>query len=332
MIKTNVWLTGALLAVALPSTAQARYYDPGSARFVSPDPVVEDVDAPQALNRYAYVRNNPLLYTDPLGLWRISLSFHSFFGGHISYDSKSGHFKTGVGLGQGGGAGFGNSDWDIGYSNDNYVDIGYDNRMKSGYVQGQFAGGITGPAGPLHGYGVSGSYYFKQNAFVANGGLGFGGFGINAGYSSFGDGSHSLGASALQANATYDFRAEDWHYAYAVDPQELKRAYAEAKTLRRWNGYGPEGQERRFKIIDMVGTVAAGWEASDRHDDAYRNPYASKTKADLRFLTDMVKGSVSNISSSNGVLRATGGLMLSPLYYGAVAIAGGPAFNGGRKK
>jgi len=45
----------------------ARYYDPALARFVSPDSIIPDVFNPQSLNRYSYVLNNPLRYTDPTG-------------------------------------------------------------------------------------------------------------------------------------------------------------------------------------------------------------------------------------------------------------------------
>jgi hypothetical protein len=37
-------------------------------RFVSPDPVLGDIDAPQSWNRYAYALNTPLFYVDPFGL------------------------------------------------------------------------------------------------------------------------------------------------------------------------------------------------------------------------------------------------------------------------
>jgi len=46
---------------------EARYYDPALARFLSADSVVPYPDDPQSRNRYSYVRNNPLLYTDPSG-------------------------------------------------------------------------------------------------------------------------------------------------------------------------------------------------------------------------------------------------------------------------
>jgi len=45
----------------------ARYYDPALGRFISADTVVPEPGHPQALNRYAYVLNNPFKYTDPSG-------------------------------------------------------------------------------------------------------------------------------------------------------------------------------------------------------------------------------------------------------------------------
>jgi RHS repeat-associated protein len=45
----------------------ARWYSPSLKRFISPDSLVAQPSNPQALNRYAYVTNNPLRYTDPSG-------------------------------------------------------------------------------------------------------------------------------------------------------------------------------------------------------------------------------------------------------------------------
>jgi hypothetical protein len=44
-----------------------RVYDPVLGRFLSPDPIVQAPYDTQGLNRYAYVRNNPMRYTDPSG-------------------------------------------------------------------------------------------------------------------------------------------------------------------------------------------------------------------------------------------------------------------------
>ena len=50
---------------------QARFYDPTLGRFLSPDSIVPGYGNPQALNRYSYVLNNPLRYTDPTGHYPI---------------------------------------------------------------------------------------------------------------------------------------------------------------------------------------------------------------------------------------------------------------------
>jgi RHS repeat-associated protein len=44
-----------------------RYYDSHIRRFTQPDDIIQDPYNPQDLNRYSYVRNNPLRYTDPSG-------------------------------------------------------------------------------------------------------------------------------------------------------------------------------------------------------------------------------------------------------------------------
>jgi RHS repeat-associated protein len=51
--------------------AQARYYGSIMGRFTSPDPLLSsgEPENPQTWNRYSYALNNPLLYTDPFGLY-----------------------------------------------------------------------------------------------------------------------------------------------------------------------------------------------------------------------------------------------------------------------
>jgi len=44
-----------------------RVYDPVIGRFLSPDPVLQDPANAQNYNKYSYVLNNPLKYTDPSG-------------------------------------------------------------------------------------------------------------------------------------------------------------------------------------------------------------------------------------------------------------------------
>jgi RHS repeat-associated protein len=51
--------------------AEARYYNFNHGRFTGVDPLLSSAlpDAPQTWNRYAYVLNNPLYYTDPSGMY-----------------------------------------------------------------------------------------------------------------------------------------------------------------------------------------------------------------------------------------------------------------------
>jgi hypothetical protein len=49
-----------------------RLYDPYLQRFLSPDPYVISPTNAQDYNRYSYVLNNPLMYTDPSGYSRLS--------------------------------------------------------------------------------------------------------------------------------------------------------------------------------------------------------------------------------------------------------------------
>lgn len=46
----------------------ARYFSGAQGRFTSSDPLAGWADDPQSWNKYAYSRNNPLLYTDPTGM------------------------------------------------------------------------------------------------------------------------------------------------------------------------------------------------------------------------------------------------------------------------
>ncbi len=49
----------------------ARWYDPTIGRFMQADSIVPEPGNPQSLNRYSYVLNNPMRYTDPSGnAWR----------------------------------------------------------------------------------------------------------------------------------------------------------------------------------------------------------------------------------------------------------------------
>jgi RHS repeat-associated protein len=61
----------------------ARWYDPALGRFLQADSMVPDPTDTQSLNRYSYVRNDPLGRIDPGGSWDLSGAFASV-GGFIS--------------------------------------------------------------------------------------------------------------------------------------------------------------------------------------------------------------------------------------------------------
>jgi RHS repeat-associated protein len=66
-----------------------RIYDPVVGRFLSPDPFIDNPLDLQSLNRYSYVNNNPLAYTDPSGYFKIGKFFgaiaRAVFGGIYSF-------------------------------------------------------------------------------------------------------------------------------------------------------------------------------------------------------------------------------------------------------
>ncbi len=64
----------------------ARYYDPAIGRFLSPDTVLPSLTDGQTLNRYSYVRNNPIVYVDPTG------HFLDFIGDVISATANAVHY------------------------------------------------------------------------------------------------------------------------------------------------------------------------------------------------------------------------------------------------
>jgi RHS repeat-associated protein len=66
-----------------------RVYDPVLGRFLQPDNQVQLPDYLQTYNRYAYVFNNPLSYTDPSG-WGAGLYESVYTGGTTSYLFSSG--------------------------------------------------------------------------------------------------------------------------------------------------------------------------------------------------------------------------------------------------
>ena len=78
---------------------KARLYDPLLGRFISADSMVPDPGNLQALNRYAYCLNNPLIYTDPGGdnpLIVIGIIAAAAIVGGLIASSKGGNWVEGA--------------------------------------------------------------------------------------------------------------------------------------------------------------------------------------------------------------------------------------------
>jgi len=75
-----------------------RTYDPWLGRMLQPDNYVQEIGNSQNFNRYSYVLNNPLKYTDPSGeFYLLDSWFHGFIDGFFSTNYN----KLGTGLAEG---------------------------------------------------------------------------------------------------------------------------------------------------------------------------------------------------------------------------------------
>lgn len=336
MTRMKSCLVVIMICTAVTGRAHARYYDAAQGRFISPDSTVPNAVDPQSLNRYAYVRNNPVNLADPtgnswlshesgahwnvnrvihhnLGINSVDAGFFAGYGGEVKIYFSDTDAKVGGGVGVGAGAevDVNTGDGDIFVGHGAAATVGYDpyyGSYASAWGGCTLCGGASGSA----------TYYFNSHAYQAGAGYGIGNFGVNVGYSNVGGTSVGGGYGGLGAN--YGLKNHETRYTVSMNDQDLSSAYKKGKQSRKFDGYsaGP--------IVDFIGTVTAGWIAADNHDGAYRTPGESKAEADFELMTDMAKGSMHDIGQPGGLTRAAVGLMISPLYYGAVTIGGGPAY------
>jgi RHS repeat-associated protein len=118
----------------------ARWYDSKLGRFISEDPATASPEDPLSINRYTYCRNNPLIYTDPTGMF-----FKEIFGAVGAVIGAVAGFFVGNPIG---GAIAG---WDIGTKIGGVVDVFGESIGKfltggsdiGGWVGGTAAGAYT---------------------------------------------------------------------------------------------------------------------------------------------------------------------------------------------
>ena len=165
----------------------ARLYDPTIGRFLSADTVIQAPYDSQSYNRYSYVRNNPLKYTDPTGHSWLSKAWKKVKREYRRFERKvSAHADEIVGvvamiggaimIGTGWGAEFGyglmatgagliKGEYHIFNGEDGNINVGYSVTYPTTW--GQSGGGLTTTQGSSFGRETGGGYedmsYIDEN-------------------------------------------------------------------------------------------------------------------------------------------------------------------------
>jgi len=184
-----------------------RVYDPAIGRFLSADPNVQYPLSPQSYNRYVYVNNNPLSYTDPTGYMSLGDIVETIVIIYIAYET--GYYADGWAGGGVGGATVGGM---AGGATAGYLSTPGtpDDRLK-GAGEGGLEGGAFGYIGGS--FGVEGSTagtasYFEKAAVE---GLVGGAFSM-AGGGRFGDGFLSAAVGSLDEPLLNEIGSADTYH------------------------------------------------------------------------------------------------------------------------
>jgi RHS repeat-associated protein len=119
-----------------------RIYDPTLGRFLQADPFIQAPSNSQSYNRYAYVLNNPLSYTDPSGYFSIGKFFKKYW--RVIAAAVAGGALTGAIAGAAGGL------------------------VATGSLKGTLTGAFTGAVfgaigGQIHGAEGTSSAWYTEN-------------------------------------------------------------------------------------------------------------------------------------------------------------------------
>ncbi|MBI3886999.1 MAG: VCBS repeat-containing protein [Opitutae bacterium] len=204
-----------------------RIYDPILGRFLSADPNVDGADDAQGFNRYSYVSNNPLFYTDPTGhlkFWKdvlgpivqfVATVYFGPLGGALvglTIDGWKGAvqgFASGIGGGLFGRVGYG---FASGFSGSLLNGGSIGDAFKSGVIGGAQAY-VAGKIGDKFGHSI-GDFGNEAGRATAHGLLGGaveearGGEFRHGFYAAFiGSAAGSIAGTYLQGNETWKFAA-----------------------------------------------------------------------------------------------------------------------------
>jgi RHS repeat-associated protein len=316
----------------------ARYYDSEGGRFISPDSIVPSAMDPQSLNRYAYVGNNPLNFTDPsgrsklsdvigvhvnanrfihhnLGINQIGFGAYAGPGGEMNFYFSDNDVKIGGGVGVGLGFHVGTSfnDLDLQTTQGAYMNIGSD-PYGGHYISA--GGGV----GPVNGSGI---YYPETNNYQVGGGVTVGRVGVGASYSSYGG--TQINGGAYGVGASYGMRSGQTHYA--VNPVAFAGYTKQDNKEVDYTKYNPEKTYGGPGGIGDSLVPDLWWsKAFFAHDTLFSTGkgvggffYADQTMA-----SDMTTGSIAFAQAhpflAPLIIPATA--FLIPLYYSAVAVPG----------
>jgi RHS repeat-associated protein len=117
-----------------------RLFSPSLTRFLQPDPIGFAGDPS---NLYRYCGNDPVNYTDPLGLWQFTMFAGAGLAGYVSFGYNSGTFNIGGGPGYGYGIGGSfNAGNQAPRAEGGVIDVLGTAGLGNGYVGGRVTGSV----------------------------------------------------------------------------------------------------------------------------------------------------------------------------------------------
>ncbi|WP_406215274.1 RHS repeat-associated core domain-containing protein [Streptomyces canus] len=262
----------------------ARYYDADLGRFLATDPAYDPTSA-QTANPYSYGANNPVMFTDPTGLWSLGGVWDGVKKGASAAWDWAGENKgliTNIAVGIG-------------------VGIAVGAICSTGIGCVILAGAAAGAAGAAAGYGVDaaeGKQDFSWQGLAVNAGIGAVAGALTAGAVK---GAGALGSAALNSTAGKAVSAGAGKAASALTGAAAQGGRALANVARAGGGKVAAAAQAASKPL-----VAAARGAGGKALDALAKRFAPQTiRGTTARLQSYVDKAVSDYAS--GVIRMSAG-------------------------